>query len=145
MSDPRILLNEATSALDTQSEGVVQVALDEAAVGPITITIAHRLSTIKNASCASFSSKELTTIYSPTPKARAHASIERRDGGEDADLSGSLSEDLIAGEKTEAQREADENEATRCEREREALAEIPLGCKNTVRSLASELIEQHIM
>ena len=34
VSDPRILLlDEATTALDTQSEGVVRDALDEAAVG----------------------------------------------------------------------------------------------------------------
>lgn len=31
-----------TSALDTQSEGIVQDALDRAAAGRTTITIAHR-------------------------------------------------------------------------------------------------------
>ncbi|KAF9230695.1 P-loop containing nucleoside triphosphate hydrolase protein, partial [Melanogaster broomeanus] len=52
VSNPRILLlNEATSALDTQSEGIVQDALDKAAAGRTTITIAHRLSTIKDADC----------------------------------------------------------------------------------------------
>ena len=49
--DSRILLHEATSALDTQSEGIVQNALDKAAHGRTTITIAHRLSTIKDADC----------------------------------------------------------------------------------------------
>ncbi|XP_063069028.1 bile salt export pump [Engraulis encrasicolus] len=48
--NPRILLLDmATSALDNQSEAVVQEALDKARLGRTTITIAHRLSTIRNA------------------------------------------------------------------------------------------------
>lgn len=50
VSDPRILLlDEATAALDTRSEKVVQQALDKASEGRTTIAIAHRLSTIRNA------------------------------------------------------------------------------------------------
>ncbi|KAB5591755.1 Leptomycin B resistance protein pmd1 [Ceratobasidium theobromae] len=50
VSDPKVLLlDEATLALDTQSEGIVQEALDKAAAGRTTITIVHRLSTIKDA------------------------------------------------------------------------------------------------
>ncbi|ORZ24240.1 P-loop containing nucleoside triphosphate hydrolase protein [Absidia repens] len=41
--------NNATSALDTQSERLVQKALDAAAADRTTIVIAHRLSTIRNA------------------------------------------------------------------------------------------------
>ncbi|KAJ2777742.1 hypothetical protein H4R18_004989 [Coemansia javaensis] len=50
--NPKILLlDEASSALDSQSERLVQSALDAAASGRTTITIAHRLSTIQNADC----------------------------------------------------------------------------------------------
>ncbi|KAL3525999.1 hypothetical protein ACH5RR_014371 [Cinchona calisaya] len=44
-----LLLDETTSALDAESERVVQGALDKAVVGRTTIIIAHRLSTIQNA------------------------------------------------------------------------------------------------
>uniref|UniRef100_A0AAX7T9E2 Bile salt export pump n=1 Tax=Astatotilapia calliptera TaxID=8154 RepID=A0AAX7T9E2_ASTCA len=48
--NPRILLLDmATSALDNESEAVVQAALDKVRMGRTTISIAHRLSTIKNA------------------------------------------------------------------------------------------------
>ncbi|KAM6945832.1 bile salt export pump [Aplochiton taeniatus] len=48
--NPRILLLDmATSALDNESEAVVQGALDQVRQGRTTISIAHRLSTIKNA------------------------------------------------------------------------------------------------
>ncbi|KAM9830301.1 bile salt export pump-like [Syngnathus typhle] len=48
--NPRILLLDmATSALDNESEAVVQEALDKVRMGRTTISIAHRLSTIKNA------------------------------------------------------------------------------------------------
>ncbi|XP_078119015.1 bile salt export pump [Sander vitreus] len=48
--NPRILLLDmATSALDNESEAVVQEALDKMRLGRTTISIAHRLSTIRNA------------------------------------------------------------------------------------------------
>lgn len=50
LKNPRILiLDEATSAMDSESEGLVQEALERLMQGRTTFVIAHRLSTVKNA------------------------------------------------------------------------------------------------
>lgn len=44
-----LLLDDATSALDSESERIVQKTLDQASANRTTVIVSHRLSTIKNA------------------------------------------------------------------------------------------------
>ena len=48
---PVLVLDEATSSIDTRTEKIVQNGMDELMKGRTTFVIAHRLSTVKNADC----------------------------------------------------------------------------------------------
>ncbi|MBE5940161.1 MAG: ABC transporter ATP-binding protein [Lachnospiraceae bacterium] len=58
LADPKILiLDEATSSIDTETEILLQQGLNELLKGRTSFIIAHRLSTIKNSSCIMYVDK----------------------------------------------------------------------------------------
>ena len=48
-NSPMMILDEATSNVDTRTEELIQEAMDRLTAGRTSFVIAHRLSTIKNA------------------------------------------------------------------------------------------------
>ncbi len=48
---PALILDEATSSIDTRTEAIVQRGMDALMKGRTTFVIAHRLSTVRNADC----------------------------------------------------------------------------------------------
>lgn len=48
---PCLILDEATSSIDTRTERIVQDGMDKLMAGRTTFVIAHRLSTVKNSDC----------------------------------------------------------------------------------------------
>jgi ATP-binding cassette, subfamily B, heavy metal transporter len=80
LKDPKILiLDEATSSLDSRTEAEVQAALEDAARGRTTIVVAHRLSTIAQAD------QILVLKDGAVVERGSHAALVER-GGEYAEL-----------------------------------------------------------
>lgn len=48
---PVLILDEATSSIDTRTEALVQRGMDALMKGRTSFVIAHRLSTVRNADC----------------------------------------------------------------------------------------------
>ena len=48
---PALILDEATSSIDTRTEKIVQDGMDKLMKGRTTFVIAHRLSTVRNSDC----------------------------------------------------------------------------------------------
>ena len=46
-----LILDEATSSIDTRTEALVQQGMDALMTGRTTFVIAHRLSTVQNSDC----------------------------------------------------------------------------------------------
>jgi ATP-binding cassette subfamily B protein len=75
LRDPPILvLDEATSAVDTETEYLIQRSLDDLSEDRTTVAIAHRLSTVKNAD------RILVVEDGEVTERGSHAELLERDG-----------------------------------------------------------------
>ena len=105
LADPRILiLDEATSSLDTESESLIQQGLGELLKGRTTFVIAHRLSTIRRADQILVVEGGLVVERGRHEGLMAaggrYAEMVTRQAGIGMDLFGTTAEDDAPGEKT---------------------------------------------
>ena len=76
MRDPKILiLDEATAAMDTKTEKLIQLALTNLTKGKTTIMIAHRLSTLRDAN------KLIVIENGSVVETGTHASLLEKENG----------------------------------------------------------------
>lgn len=93
---PILVLDEATSSLDSESEAAIQAAMERLMVGRTTIVIAHRLSTVRDLD------RLLVFDRGRVVEEGTHAALLRRPGG----LYRRLVERQEGGLSEEARREA---------------------------------------
>ena len=86
---PILILDEATSSVDTRTEQLIQEAMDHLMRGRTSFVIAHRLSTIRNADCI------LVMRGGSIVEQGTHAELLAR-GGVYAALYNSQFEDVVA-------------------------------------------------
>mgnify|MGYP002801648135 FL=1 len=63
---PALILDEATSSIDTRTEKLVQAGMDALMKGRTTFVIAHRLSTVKNSDCIMVMEQGASSRGAPT-------------------------------------------------------------------------------
>eukprot|EP01018_Ginkgo_biloba_P008961 Gb_02469 [translate_table: standard] len=125
LKDPRILLlDEATGALDVESEKIVQDALDQASLGRTTVAIAHRLSTIRNA--------DLIAVVQAghVVESGSHEDLTQREHGAYAPLvklqnRTASSKDVREGDQAGASRESHESRVSRTSSSPSSLSDKP--------------------
>jgi ATP-binding cassette, subfamily B, bacterial len=109
--DPRILiLDEATSAVDVQTEREIQVALDNVVQGRTTVAIAHRLSTLRKADLlVVLKDGKIAEIGSASEllaKDGEYAKLVRAQSATQSETANATSEAAEAGDATDASHEA---------------------------------------
>lgn len=101
--DPRVLiLDEATSAVDNETEAAIQRSLEHAAAGRTVLVVAHRLSTVRQADCIHVIEagqlRESGTHHALLARNGAYAALWRLQTGDSPDRDDGLSAAEKGGE-----------------------------------------------